>query len=82
LKIRPPLVPFSLYLIVLFYGALVWKNAFTKWSVPGELDLSIAQRDIASDCIGAYKKYFHTDRPLSLRSGLTPAADDRRPVRD
>ena len=31
----------------------------------GKLDLSSAQRDIATDWIVAYKKYFHTDRPLS-----------------
>jgi hypothetical protein len=30
----------------------------------GELDLSTAQRDISADWILAYKKYFHTDRPL------------------
>jgi hypothetical protein len=36
----------------------------------GGLDLSTAQRDIASDWIAAYKKYFHTDRPLALRSDL------------
>lgn len=34
----------------------------------GKLDLFTAQRDIATDWIAAYKKYFHTDRPLSLRS--------------
>ncbi len=32
----------------------------------GELELSAAQRDIATDWIAAYKKYFHTDRPLTL----------------
>ena len=31
----------------------------------GDLDLSQAQRDIATDWIAAYKKYFHTDQPLS-----------------
>jgi hypothetical protein len=36
----------------------------------GALDLSTAQRDIATDWIAAYKKYFHTDRPLSLHSHL------------
>jgi hypothetical protein len=36
----------------------------------GELDLSTAQRDIATDWIAAYKKYFHTDRPRSLHSRL------------
>ena len=30
-----------------------------------ELDLSTAQHDIATDWIAAYKKYFHTDRPLA-----------------
>jgi hypothetical protein len=34
----------------------------------GKLDLSTAQCDIATDWIAAHKKYFHTDRPLSLRS--------------
>jgi hypothetical protein len=36
----------------------------------GTLDLSTAQRDIATDWIAAYKKYFHTEKPLSLRSHL------------
>jgi hypothetical protein len=36
----------------------------------GELDLSTAQRDIATDWIAAYKKYFHTERPLALSSDL------------
>ena len=30
----------------------------------GNLDLAVAQSEIASDWIAAYKKYFHTDRPL------------------
>jgi hypothetical protein len=34
----------------------------------GKVDLSTAQRDIAANWIAAYKKYFHTDRPLSLSS--------------
>ena len=36
----------------------------------GALDLSTAQHDIATDWIAAYKKYFHTDRPLALHSHL------------
>jgi hypothetical protein len=36
----------------------------------GQLDLSTAQRDIATDWIAAYKKYFHTASPLSVRSNL------------
>ncbi len=39
----------------------------------GRLDLSTAQRDIATDWIAAYKKYFHTDTPLSVRSNLIQA---------
>jgi hypothetical protein len=34
----------------------------------GDLDLPTAQREIASDWIAAYKKYFHTDTPLQSRS--------------
>jgi hypothetical protein len=45
----------------------------------GKLDLSTAQRDIATDWISAYKKYFHTDKPLSLTSRLesVPPAEFR-----
>ena len=34
----------------------------------GQLDLYTAQRDIATDWIAAYKKYFHTKKPLPLSS--------------
>lgn len=34
----------------------------------GQLDLTTAQHDIATDWIAAYKKYFHTSQPLPLRS--------------
>jgi hypothetical protein len=40
----------------------------------GKVDLPTAQRDIATDWIAAYKKYFHTDRPLSLSSDLVQVA--------
>jgi hypothetical protein len=37
----------------------------------GKLDLPTAQRDIATNWIAAYKKYFHTEKPLSApHSGL------------
>lgn len=39
-----------------------------------KLDLATAQRDMASDWVAAYKKYFHTDVPLEAHSG--PADDD------
>ena len=54
------------------YSAGVW-NARVKDALEdrlrqlvceGKLDLESAQREIARDWIGAYKKYFHTDHPL------------------
>ncbi|HXW89674.1 MAG TPA: hypothetical protein VEK33_03935 [Terriglobales bacterium] len=53
------------------YRARVW-NAHVKDALEerlhemvcsGQLDLSTAQREIATDWIAAYQKYFHTDRP-------------------
>jgi hypothetical protein len=41
----------------------------------GRLDLSTAQRDIATDWIAAYKKYFHTDKPLSLSSKFARSSE-------
>ena len=38
----------------------------------GKVDLPTAQHEIATDWIAAYKKYFHTNAPLS--SGSTPPA--------
>jgi hypothetical protein len=35
----------------------------------GSLDLVTAQKDIAENWIGAYKKYFHTDAPLKRHFG-------------
>src|SRR5205823_4516238 len=50
----------------------------------GELDLATAQREIASDWIAAYKKYFHTDVPLSQargrRSGGARVAGERSSI--
>jgi hypothetical protein len=60
------------------YSSSIWnahvKDAleehFHQMVCAGKLDLSTAQRDIASDWIAAYKKYFRTDRPLSMSSDL------------
>jgi len=58
------------------YRARVW-NAHVKDALEqrlhemvcsGQVDLHTAQRDIATDWIAAYKKYFHTNTPLPLRS--------------
>ena len=55
------------------YSATVW-NAQVKDALEdhlrdlvcdGQLDLATAQREIATNWIEAYKKYFHTDRPLT-----------------
>jgi hypothetical protein len=55
------------------YSATVW-NAQVKDALEdrlremvcdGSLDLAEAQREIASNWITAYKKYFHTDQPLA-----------------
>lgn len=55
------------------YSATVW-NAQVKDALEdrlremvcgGSLDLSEAQREIATNWIAAYKKYFHTDQPLT-----------------
>jgi hypothetical protein len=54
------------------YTATVW-NAQVKDALEdhlrdlvcdGQLDLATAQREIATNWIEAYKKYFHTDQPL------------------
>jgi hypothetical protein len=39
----------------------------------GSLDLTEAQRQIAADWIAAYKKYFHTDTPLTEHWKHLPA---------
>jgi hypothetical protein len=57
------------------YSATVW-NARVKDELEdrlrnmvcdGSLDLRVAQTEIASNWIAAYKKYFHTDQPLDER---------------
>jgi hypothetical protein len=60
------------------YSSTEW-NAYVKDELEdhlrqlvcdGKIDLSTAQRDIATDWIAAYRKYFHTDKPLSNVSRL------------
>lgn len=55
------------------YTARTW-NAYVKDALEerlhqlvcsGNLDLATAQRDISTDWIAAYKKYLHTDSPIS-----------------
>lgn len=59
------------------YSSTVW-NAHVKDALEdrlhdmvcsGQLDLETAQHDIATNWISAYKKYFHTQNPLSNHSG-------------
>lgn len=70
------------------YGSRVW-NARVKDELERllpelvcsrKLDLQTAQRDIAVDWVGAYKKYFETDRPL--RAHVGPDVDDDDDVHD
>jgi len=60
------------------YSATVW-NARVKDALEdrlrdmvcdGSLDLNEAQKEIAANWIAAYKKYFHTDKPLPKHSSL------------
>jgi hypothetical protein len=41
----------------------------------GKIDLGTAQREIATNWISAYQKYFHTDRPLPRNSALIRSRD-------
>jgi hypothetical protein len=59
------------------YSATIW-NAQVKDALEdylrdrvcnGSLDLAEAQREIATDWIAAYRKYFHTDGPLAEHTG-------------
>jgi hypothetical protein len=47
----------------------------------GTVPLATAQHDMATDWIAAYKKYFHTDRPLHTYSPFAPpeTEEDRTP---
>ncbi len=71
------------------YTATVW-NARVKDALEnrlrrvigccdGSLDLAEAQREIAQNWIGAYKKYFHTDEPLAEHNRAVSDGDDARP---
>jgi hypothetical protein len=67
------------------YSAHTW-NAYAKDELEErlhhlvcrrELDLSVAQRDIAQDWITAYKKYFDTKEPMSSTADVrSPQGDD------
>jgi hypothetical protein len=46
----------------------------------GAIDLATAQREMASDWISAYKKYFHTDRPVFMDSANPPERSDNKVV--
>ena len=62
------------------YGARIW-NARVKDELEqllpqlvcrGEVDLAMAQRDIAANWIAAYKKYFRTDGPVRTSARAVP----------
>jgi len=57
------------------------ENELHRRICSGQIDLKTAQREIAGDWIGAYKKYFHTDRPLSGGSARRrPSPPEELPV--
>jgi hypothetical protein len=47
----------------------------------GEIDLATAQHEIATNWIAAYKKYFHTQRPLMRPPDRSGAGDEPRSER-
>lgn len=61
------------------------ENRLHQLVCSGSIDLVTAQHDIATDWVAAYKKYFHTDKPSAMHSGLTSsryrdrAAEPNRP---
>ena len=60
------------------YGGSVWtarvkdalEDYLRKRVCNGRLELATAQEEIATDWIGAYRKYFQTDRPLREHAGF------------
>ena len=59
------------------------ENKLHALVVSGQLDLPTAQRMIATNWIAAYKQVFHTDQPISKRSGgvKSMASARRTPMR-
>jgi hypothetical protein len=57
------------------------ENHLRQLVCDGKLDLPTAQRDIATNWISAYQKYFHTDKPLSDVS-IVRWAQERKPIDD
>ncbi|MEG9431398.1 anti-sigma factor family protein [Terriglobus sp. ADX1] len=66
------------------YHATVW-NAQAKDALEtrlhgmvcsGQMGLEEAQREIATDWIGAYKKTFHADRPVRVQAAIDSASTD------
>jgi len=66
LRIPFPAVLFSLYLF------------HPGGECAGELDLSTAEREIATDWFAAYKKYFRTDRPIPCIRALAQGTSSAR----
>jgi hypothetical protein len=56
------------------------KNRLHWMVCSGQLDLATAQHDIATDWISAYKKYLHTNQPLSMSHGRSADRAASAPV--
>jgi Putative zinc-finger len=57
------------------------ENRLHELVCEGKIDLPTAQHEIASNWISAYRKYFHTDRPLPITSLLIKPRDARLDAR-
>jgi anti-sigma factor RsiW len=53
------------------------ENRLRQMVCDGKVDLPTAQRDIASNWIAAYQKYFHTEKPISGESSVVWAREFR-----
>ena len=55
------------------------ENHLHEMVCQGKLPLATAQREIATDWIAAYKRYFHTETPLSNAAALANSGAIRMP---
>ncbi len=56
------------------YAKDALENLLHKKVCSGEIDLTTAQHEIATDWVSAYKKYFSTDRPLAIPPESNPSS--------
>lgn len=52
------------------------ENELHRRVCAGQLDLAVAQHEIATDWIAAYRKYFRTERPLARHDAIGEGRED------